>query len=194
MNKNIHNYLYPITITYFLLGLVNIHFAFLGFVCMITPFYLLFKDTKKTWCQRYCPRSSLFVKLFKNSPFSFPTPKFMATGNGKWFMLAYFLFSLSTIAISTIKVANGAMPNTNIVFLNLITIPFPLPQLVAIESTPWLLHLAYRLYSMMTTMTILGFILAFFFKPRTWCTICPVSTLSGVYINYRKDHPACNKA
>lgn len=188
MKKTIHNYLYPITITYFLLGMINIHFALLGFICMFTPFYLLFRDTKKTWCQQYCPRSSLFTKLFKKSPFAHATPKFMARGNGKWFMLIYFIYSLSLIALSTIKVANGANPNTAIVLFTFIKIPFALPQLFSFVTIPWVYHLAYRLYSMMITMTILGSVLGLFFRPRTWCTICPISTVSGVYVKYRQDH------
>lgn len=194
MNKNIHNYLYPITITYFLLGLVNIHLALLGFICMITPFYLLFATTRKTWCQKYCPRSSLFAKLFKKSPLTHPTPKFMATGGAKWFMLVYFIYSLTLIVFSTIRVANGANPNTSIVLLTFITVPFPLPQLFTIPTIPWVLHLSYRLYSMMLTMTLLGSVLGLFFRPRTWCAICPMSTISGIYIKYRNENPLCEKA
>ncbi len=48
-----NKYLFIITISHFILGIINIHFALLGFVCMGLPIFFLFKDKKKTWCQGY---------------------------------------------------------------------------------------------------------------------------------------------
>jgi len=64
-NLKNHKYLFVITLLYFALGFVNIHFALLGFVCMFVPLILLFKNKKKTWCQGYCPRAGLFFHLRK---------------------------------------------------------------------------------------------------------------------------------
>ena len=181
-----NKYLFIITLSYFALGIVNIHFALLGLICMGIPIFLLVKDRKKTWCQGYCPRAALYSTCGKaTSKWSGKTPKFFVTGPMKWIMLFYFGLSLTIIIISTIAVANGKPPMDFLKFL----LVFPLgklPQLFEISSPPWLLHLSYRFYSMMLTTTTLGFILALIYKPRTWCTICPIATVSDKYIKSGK--------
>lgn len=60
-----HKYLFLITISFFLLGFVNIHFSLLAIFCMTFPIILLLRDRKKTWCQGYCPRASLYTTCGK---------------------------------------------------------------------------------------------------------------------------------
>ena len=81
-------------------------------------------------------------------------------------------------------VAKGVKPAMdNLRFLILLPIPFKMPQLIDfIIFVPWLTHLSYRLYSMMMTTTILGLIMVLMYKPRTWCTICPISTVSDIIL------------
>lgn len=180
-----HKYLFLITISFFALGFVNIHFSLLGIVCMTLPIILLLKDRKKTWCQGYCPRASLYTTCGKSKKWpSLNTPRFFIKGNMKWFMLAYFGISLTFILMSTLGVAKGMrLPMEHLRFLILIPVPFEMPQLFDIMYiAPWLTHLSYRFYSMMMTTTFLGFILAMVYKPRTWCTICPIATVSDVIL------------
>jgi len=181
-----HKLLFIVTLLYFALGFINIHFSLAGFVCMIFPFALLFKNTNKTWCQGYCPRANLYSHLGKTtSKFSFKTPKFFITGSMKWIMLGYFCLSLFIIIFSTIKVSQGMPALENLRFL--LIFPFEgMPQMVRIESFPWLLHLSYRFYSMMMTTTILGLIMALIFRPRTWCTVCPIASVSDIYLKSKK--------
>jgi len=187
-NLKNHKYLFVITLLYFALGFVNIHFALLGFVCMFLPLILLFKNKKKTWCQGYCPRAGLYSSCGKCSKSSRKTPDFFVKGSMKWIMLAYFLFSLFNIISSTVKVGLNKMQTTEAVrILTFIPVTKNLPQLFEIENIqPWITQLSYSFYSMMLTTTILGLILAFVYKPRTWCTICPISTVSGLYLNKAK--------
>jgi len=42
-----HKYLFLITISFFLLGFVNIHFSLLAIICMTFPIILLLRDRKK---------------------------------------------------------------------------------------------------------------------------------------------------
>lgn len=180
-----NKYLFLITLLYFALGFINIHFSLLGLACMAIPIILLIKDKKKTWCQGYCPRANLYTTCCKTKRKSAKkTPVFFIKGNMKWIMLAYFAINLLIIVVSTIKVAGGSIAPMN--YLRLLLI-FPLdgemPQLIEFENiAPWITHLSYRFYSMMATTTLLGLILAFIYKPRTWCTICPIATVSDVYI------------
>lgn len=184
-----HKLLYLITISFFILGIINIHFALLGIVCMTFPFLLLIKNKKKVWCQGYCPRASLYTtcgKLTKKT--SRKTPTFFIKGDMKWYMLIYFGVSLFFITMTTINVAKGLRPPMEYLrFLIYIPIPVKFPQVIDfLGFAPWVTHLSYRFYSMMMTTTFLGLLLALFYKPRTWCTICPIATVSDVYIKHTK--------
>lgn len=185
-----NKYLFLITLFYFALGMVNIHFALLGLVCMGIPLFLLFKNRKKTCYQGYCPRANLYVTCGKaTSKWSGKTPMFFIKGPMKWIMLSYFGLSLNIITVSTIAVANGKPPMDFMKFLLIFSLG-KLPQLVSIASPTWVLHLAYRFYSMMLTTTTIGLILALVYKPRTWCTICPIATVSELYIKSGKKKTA----
>ncbi|MHB8131804.1 MAG: hypothetical protein ACYDEX_22760 [Mobilitalea sp.] len=102
----------------------------------------------------------------------------------KWIILAYLGFNLTFILMSTLMVGMGVRPAMDYIrILVIFRIPFQMPQLIDhIEVTPWLTHVSYRLYSMMITTTILGLLLALIYKPRTWCTICPIATVSDVLL------------
>lgn len=180
-----HKYLFLITLTFFALGFVNIHFSLTAIICMTLPIILLLKDRKKTWCQGYCPRASLYSTCGKSKKWnSLRSPRFFIEGKMKWIMLIYFGISLTVILMSTIGVARGMRPAMEYLrFFIIIPIPYKMPQLLdMLEFAPWLTHLSYRFYSMMMTTTVLGLILALIYKPRTWCTICPISTVSDVIL------------
>lgn len=183
-----NKYLYLITLTYFALGFINIHFSLIGLICMIIPFILLFKNKKKTWCQSYCPRSSLYTKVGKIKKHSRPTPKFFTKGSMKYIILTYFSISLFIIFMSTLMVANGKRPPMDYLrFLIFIRLPGTMPQLISFHQiVPWITHLSYRMYSMMMTTTLLGLSLGLFYKPRTWCTVCPIATLSDGYLTHHR--------
>ena len=167
---------------------------------MFLPMYLLKRDTKKTWCQGYCPRSTLFMTLGKKrKKKGLPTPLSFIKGNLKNIVLGYFFISLTIALLSTIQVVRGAMAPMLIPrFLILIPITLPFPQLFTLSSAPlWLTHFAFRLFSMMMTTTLLGLTLSYVYKPRTWCTICPINTVSDLYILDQKSktfQPAKTKA
>jgi hypothetical protein len=193
--KNLKNnkYLFILNLLYFALGIVNIHFALLGLICMILPIYLLVRTKKKTYCQGYCPRANLYTKTGKiTSKISGKTPLFFIRGNMKWIMLAYFGVSLFFITMSTVRVASGLMlPLEQLRYFIILKVPFSMPQLIDFNNLlPWVTHLSYRFYSMMMTTTTLGLVLALIYKPRTWCTICPISTISDVYTNNIKKQVA----
>lgn len=183
MKKNWTNYLYIITISFFTLGFFNIIFAWLGLICMILPFILLARDKKKTWCQNYCPRASLFYTLFKGRLLTGKTgPNWLIRGNAKWVMLGYFSINLFILTMSTVMVFKGIRePLEKIRFLLAFQIPWDIPQILNLGTMPdWVVHLSFRIYSMMFTTTVLGLMLSWIFKPRTWCTICPINTISDI--------------
>lgn len=185
MKKKWASRLYVFTILLFTLGFFNIIFAWLGFACMIIPFVLLAKDGKKTWCQSYCPRASLFTVLFsgraKNSN---AAPKWLTGDKAKKILLIYFAFNLFILFMSTLMVFRGRIDAMERVrFMIAFQLPWNMPQILNISSIPnWAVHLSFRIYSMMFTTTVVGLVLGLLYKPRTWCTICPVNTLSDMAI------------
>ena len=189
MQRKWSNYLFVITLLFFSLGFVNIIFALFGFVCLIVPFILLFKDRKKTWCQQYCPRSRLFTVATKGRSLSGKAgPDWLAKGKAKWFFLVYFAINILMITMSTIRVANGLMaPVEKVRFLIFIFLPWKLPQFLNLgQASDWVVHLSYRIYSMMFTTTVIGLLLGLLFMPRTWCRVCPINTLSDIGLKNKK--------
>ena len=183
MKKNWTNYLFVATILFFTLGFFNIIFAWLGFICLILPFVLLVKDKKKTWCQKCCPRSSLFRMLFQGRSLTGKTGyNWLVKVNAKWIMLIYFTLNIFVLSMSTIMVLIGKRaPLEKVRFLIAFMLPWNMPQFLNIGAMPdWMVHLSFRIYSMMFTTTILGLLLSWIFMPRTWCTICPINTLSDI--------------
>ncbi|HCX64402.1 MAG TPA: hypothetical protein DHN33_04235 [Eubacteriaceae bacterium] len=176
-----------IPIVFFILGFVHIAFAWLGLLCMILPFVLLFRDRKKTWCQGVCPRMNLFQQLFKNRKPK-KLPKWMKNGNLKKYVLIYFMINLTIMILSTLMVGiDRIMPMDQLRFMVLFPIPIEMPQLFEfVSAADWAVHLSYRIYSMMFTSVAVGFALAYLYMPRAWCTICPVNTASGMILKEMK--------
>lgn len=183
MEKKKSKYLFIITLVFFFLGFFNIIFGVLGFLCMILPIILLLKDRKKTWCQSYCPRASLFTVLFQGRSLTGKAaPKWLTRGKTKWFILVYFGINLFILTMSTIMVFRGRVEAMEYLrFAIVFKIPWDVPQFISLGDTAnWMLHLSYRIYSMMLTTTIIGLILGWLYLPRTWCTICPINTISDM--------------
>jgi polyferredoxin len=150
---------------------------------MILPFALLARDKKKTWCQNYCPRASLFQTLFKGRSLTGKIgPNWLIRGKAKWVILGYFSINLFILAMSSVMVFKGSKaPLEKIRFLLAFQLPWEIPQFLKLGAMPnGIVHLSFRMYSMMFTTTVIGLILALIFKPRTWCTVCPINTISDI--------------
>lgn len=189
MKNNWTNKLYIVTIIFFALGFFNIIFGWLGFICMVTPFILLARDKKKTWCQNYCPRASLFTVMFKGRSLTGKAgPKWLTRGSGKWIILVYFTINLFILTMSTIMVFRGRIDAMErIRFMLAFQLPWNIPQFLSVGFAPeWSVHLSFRIYSMMFTTTVLGLILGWVYTPRTWCTICPINTISDISLKKTK--------
>lgn len=184
--KNWTNYLYIATILFFVLGFFNILFGWLGFICMLMPFILVYKDKKKTWCTTYCPRGNLFSVLFRNRSLTGKAgPAWLIRGKAKWVMLGYFTINFFILTMSTIMVYLGNREPLELIrFMIVFRLPWEIPQLLEITAVQdWVIHLSFRIYSMMFTTTIFGLVLGWLYKPRTWCIICPINTLSDMALD-----------
>jgi len=172
--------LFIITVAYFLIAFVNITFALTAAVCMALPFILLYRTRRKTWCRGICPRADLLTKL-RPLNIGFKQPRWLNNGKTAKIMLFYFGINLFFITMSTVMVGlDRILPIDRVRLLIAFQLPWELPQLFSIEGLPApLYHLSYRFYSLMLTSTLLGTILAVLFKPRTWCAICPINSISS---------------
>lgn len=183
MNKNSLRWVIPII--FLLLSIVNIHFALLAFACFFFPFYFLFKTQSGRFCQKECPRAYLLAKTKRFSQ-NRKMPKIIKNGQLRKFFLGYFFFTLGIVILTTLSVAffEGA-PLLEVRFFFFIPVPF-FPQFIEWAPFDWLAHLSYRLYSMIFTTVFIGLILGIFYKPRTWCTICPITSINKMYLSGKK--------
>lgn len=181
IKKSYQNSLFFITILFFLLSIVNISLAALGIVCFIIPFvqYAIYKD--KVWCKFYCPRAGLFNRLLSKISLKKKLPKFMTGNRIKKGVLIYFCINMFFVIMSTIMVSIGRIaPLEELRLLIIFRVPIVLPQLMYISAPDFIVHFGYRIYSVMLTSTIVGLILGFIYRPRTWCIICPVQTITSI--------------
>jgi hypothetical protein len=169
--------LFYITLAYFALGIISILFANLALLCMALPFILLAKTKKKLWCQTYCPRASLLNAAGRKKKWR-KNPAFITNGRLRSIMLWYFGLNLLFITGSTVQVALGRMEAMPYIRLFIAIELFSLPQLLAVQAPLFLIHLSYRFYGMMASTTLLALVLSRIYRPRIWCAVCPIGTLS----------------
>lgn len=176
--KNWYDYLWIATIIYFVLGLFNVVFAWLGMICMAVPLYFAIKDGKKTYCNKYCGRSQLMdllgnrLKLSKRNE----CPTVLKTTSFRYAFLVFFMTMFFMSIVTTYVVFKDAAT-----FRQVITLlwTFKVPFTYNYHGTiPWVSQFAYGMYSLMLTSTILGIMTMVFFKPRTWCVYCPIGTMT----------------
>lgn len=179
MKKNFQTFSFIYTLAIFGLGMIHISWALIGLVCYISPLVLYLKNKDKTWCRSYCPRASLLSTVFENISLHLKAPKWLTSKSVKDFFVIYMGLNFFFASMSTLMVALGRIAPMNHVRLFMaFKAPFTLPQLLDLNLPPFLTHYGYRLYSMMLSSIIIGFVLGFLFAPRSWCVVCPVNTLS----------------
>ena len=177
--------LFIITLSYFALGFVSILFANLALLCMVLPFILLAKAKKKLWCQTYCPRASLLDAAGKKTNWR-KNPSLITSGRLRGIMLWYFGLNLLFITGSTIQVAMLRMESMQFIRLFIAIKLFSLPQLITFQAPPFLMHLSYRFYGMMASTTILALVLSRIYRPRIWCAVCPIGTISDATLRVQQ--------
>ena len=178
--KHWYDYLWIWTICYFILGYFNILFAWLGMIDFMVPMLLAIFGGNKAFCNNFCGRGQLLTKLGTSCKCSRnkPTPKFMTA---KWFrygFLTFFLTMFGTMVFQTYQVAAGAknLSETLKLFWTF-RVPWDWAY-TAGTTTDWIAQYSFGFYSMMLTSTIIGLIVMVFYKPRTWCTFCPMGSMT----------------
>ena len=170
-------HIYIFTIFFFLLPFIHISLSLFALLCMAIPFIIRFTKKENLWCRHYCPRASFTSLVGRKRGKYKQTPLIFRDGYLKKMMLTYFTLNLIFITGSSIQVALGNMMAMPYIRL-FIAIPlFPIPQVLDVTMSDWLLHVSYRLYSMMLSSTILGVVFGILYRGRAWCAVCPVGTI-----------------
>lgn len=187
--KKWYEYLWIASSLYLVLGLFNILFAWLGLICFILPLLISILKGNKGYCNRYCGRGQLFQLLggkFGLSRNKKP-PKFLSSNWFRYGFLIFFLTMFSLMLHTTWQVFSGATLKEVITLLWLFKVPFSGGYT---DFAPaGVIQFAYGFYSVMVTSTILGLLTMILFRPRTWCTYCPMGTMTqGIcYLKHGKD-------
>lgn len=196
MKKRWYDYFWVWTIAYFILGFFNILFAWLGMFDFLIPLIFAIFGGNKFFCNNMCGRSQLFavipkipelskitkkkIKFTRNKP----TPSWMPS---KWFrygFLVFFLAMFGNILYQTWLVFGGANLKQAVTLLWTFQIPWEWAYTVG-SSSNWVAQYAFGFYSMMLTSAILGLILMVIYKPRTWCSFCPMGTMTQLICKLR---------
>lgn len=178
--KRWYDYLWIWTILYFVLGFFNILFAWLGMIDFLLPILIAVFGKNKWFCNNLCGRGQLFTKLGADCKCSRNklAPRWLSA---KWFryaFLAFFLLMFGNMIFQTYLVASGAGSVKETIQL-FWTFRVPWDWAYTAGSVPhWVAQFSFGFYSLMLTSTLIGLIVMILYRPRTWCTFCPMGTMT----------------
>lgn len=177
MKKHWYDYLWIWTILYFALGFFNILFAWLGMIDFLVPLFIAIFGGNKAFCNRYCGRGQLLWKCGSCSRKS-PAPRWLSSKGFRYGFLVFFLTMFGSMVFNTWLVAAGAESlREAIKLLWMFRVPWGWTY-TAGTVPDWVAQFAFGFYSIMLTSTIIGLAVNVLFKPRCWCSFCPMGTMT----------------
>lgn len=186
--KNWYDYLWIASTIYLVLGFFNILFAWLGLICFALPLIISLFQNNKNYCNKYCGRGQLFqmlgskLKLSRNKK----PPKFLSSKYFRYGFLTFFMTMFGIMLYNTYLVFSGASLKEAITLLWTFKIPWTWTNTSFVSNG--IAQFAFGFYSIMITSTVLGLITMVLYRPRSWCTYCPMGTMTqGICtVKYRK--------
>ena len=187
--KRWYDYLWIWSSVYLILGFFNILFAWLGLICFILPLMISIVWGNKAYCNRYCGRGQLFELLGGRLGLSRnrKPPKFLSSPWFRYGFLTFFMTMFGLMLYNTWLVVSGAPLREVVTLLWVFKLPWNWTNTAAVA--PGVAQFAFGFYSVMVTSTILGLITMVLFRPRSWCTYCPMGTMTqGIcHLKHGKD-------
>ena len=168
------------SIAYFTLGFFNILFAWLGMIDFILPMIFAIVGGNKWFCNHMCGRGQLFGILGRNLKCSRQkvAPSWLSS---KWFrcgFLVFFLTMFGQMIFNTYMVFAGSASLKKAIKL-FWTFKMPWKWAYSGNIFPdWVVQFGFGFYSLMLTSTLIGLIVMVLYKERTWCTFCPMGTMT----------------
>ena len=176
--KQWYDYLWIWTIVYFALGFFNILFAWLGMIDFLVPLFIAVFRGTKGFCNRYCGRGQMFEQIGCKCSRKKSAPSFLASRWFRYGFLIFFLTMFGNMVFQTYLVASGASGlREAIKLLWTICIPWGWTYQAGMVAD-WVAQFSFGFYSIMLTSTIIGLAVMALFKPRTWCSFCPMGTMT----------------
>ena len=180
MKKKWYEYLWLAEALYWILGLCNILFAWLGMLFFAIPLVMAIAGGNKAYCNRYCGRGQLFALIGGRFGLSRKKdiPSWMKSKAFRYGFLIFFFAMFFLMLWNTALVFAGAQNLKQVVTL---LWTFKLPWSWAYHGAPFhsgVAQFAFGFYSVMLTSTILGLLTMVLCKPRSWCVYCPMGTMT----------------
>lgn len=178
--KHWYDYLWIWSIIYFALGFFNIVFAWLGMIDFLLPLGIAVFGKNKWFCNHLCGRGQLFALLGDKMKCSRnrPTPRFLTSTWFRYGFLIFFMTMFGNMVFQTWLVASGGRNLREVVKL-LWTIRVPWGWAYTAGSVPdWAAQFSFGFYGLMLTSAIIGLVVMALYKPRSWCTFCPMGTMT----------------
>lgn len=194
-NKHWYDYLWIWSIIYFALGFFNILFAWLGMIDFLLPIIMAVFGSNKFFCNNLCGRGQLFNKLGADCKISRmkKAPHWLAS---KWFRYGFLIFFMTmflNMVFQTYLTAAGASSLKEVITLFwTIKVPWGWTYQQGVTAD-WIARFSFGLYGLMLTSAIIGLIVMIFYKPRTWCSFCPMGTMTQVICKAKKSHKNIKK-
>lgn len=178
MKKRWYDYLWIAEVLYWVLGLCNIIFAWLGMFFFVIPLMVAIIGGSKAYCNRYCGRGQLFELLGSKLKLSsnHKPPKFLYSRLFRYAFLAFFMTMFCLMVFSTYKVFTGAPLKETVTLLWTIKLPWQWADVSFVA--PWIAQFAFGFFGVMMTSTVLGLLTMVLFRPRSWCVYCPMGTMT----------------
>lgn len=171
-----YDYFWIWTVAYFVLGFFNILFAWLGMIDFLLPLLFAVFGGNKWFCNHLCGRGQLLTVL----PFSRrkPAPRWLSSPWFRYAFLAFFLAMFGNIVYQSYRVFGGAASLREVVKL-FWTFRVPWGWAYTAGTVPdWAAQFAFGFYSLMLTSTLIALIMMALYRPRTWCSFCPMGTMT----------------
>ena len=187
-NKHWYDYLWIWAIIYFALGFFNILFAWLGMIDFMLPLLFAIFGGNKYFCNNLCGRGQLFTLLPKKFKCSRQklAPQWLSSSWFRYGFLVFFMVMFANVIYQTWLVYGGANSLREVVKLFWV---FRVPwdwAYTAGSSSDWVAQFSFGLYSLMLTSELIGLIVMMLYRPRTWCTFCPMGTMTQAICKFRK--------
>lgn len=175
-----YDYLWIWSIIYFSLGFFNILFAWLGMIDFLVPLFISIIGGSKAFCNRFCGRGQLFALLGGSLGCSRnkPTPRWIYSKVFRYGFLIFFMAMFANMVFQTWLVGSGAESLSEMIKL-FWTFKVPWAWTYSAGMVPdWVAQFSFGFYGLMLTSLLIGLIMMVFFKPRSWCTFCPMGTMT----------------
>lgn len=177
--KTWKDFIWILSVSYLILGFVNILFAWLGLICLFIPIILAGIQGEKSFCNTLCGRGQLLALIGSKLSPNRNMPRFMVSKSFRYSFMVFFFIMFFSMLWTTWLVFSEAQDLQEAIKL-LWTFNIPMGFSHTSDVSPWIAQFAFGFYGIMLTSTLIGIISLLLFKPRSWCVFCPMGTLTQI--------------